>query len=137
MGWCKVTAVETNPDGTDAHETFPGSGGLTDPFIGREIGGKYRVVRRLGAWGMGAVYKALHLTTGGDVALKFLHGTAVHACSDSAASPPETSSCGRHRGYHRERAAALSADVWVGGLARQQHHEVGVAARGGSDHEAQ
>ena len=49
----------------------------TDPFIGREIAGKYRVVCRLGAGGMGAVYKAQHLTTGGDVALKFLHGTAV------------------------------------------------------------
>jgi len=48
-----------------------------DPFIGREFAGKYRVVKRLGAGGMGAVYQATHLTTGGDVALKFLHGTAI------------------------------------------------------------
>ena len=50
---------------------------LVDPFIGRELSGKYRVTKRLGAGGMGAVYKATHLATGGDVAIKFLHGTAL------------------------------------------------------------
>ncbi len=48
-----------------------------DPFVGRVIGAKYEVVRRLGTGGMGAVYKARHLQTGGDIALKFLHGTAA------------------------------------------------------------
>lgn len=51
--------------------------GLVDPIIGRVVAGKYRVGRRLGAGGMGAVYRATHLETGGDVAIKVLHGTAL------------------------------------------------------------
>ena len=48
-----------------------------DTFTGRIIAGKYAIKERIGAGGMGAVYRALHQQTGGDVAVKVLHGTAA------------------------------------------------------------
>ena len=48
-----------------------------DTLTGRTVAGKYAVKERIGAGGMGAVYRALHLQTGGEVAVKFLHGTAA------------------------------------------------------------
>ncbi|MCC6621300.1 MAG: serine/threonine protein kinase [Deltaproteobacteria bacterium] len=47
---------------------------MDDPLVGRIVAGRYRVEGRLGAGAMGAVYRARHATTGGELALKFLHG---------------------------------------------------------------
>src|SRR5919109_992432 len=44
-----------------------------DPFIGNTIKGKYRVLKKLGAGGMGAVYLAEQMSIGRKVALKMLH----------------------------------------------------------------
>lgn len=43
-----------------------------DPNLGRIVGGKFRVDRRLGAGGMSSVYAATHLELGEPVAIKFL-----------------------------------------------------------------
>lgn len=43
-----------------------------DPWIGRTIDGRYRVVRPLGDGGMGSVYEAEHLALGKRVALKVI-----------------------------------------------------------------
>lgn len=44
----------------------------TDPFVGKTIAGKYRIIELIGAGGMGAVYKAEHLLLKNIVALKIL-----------------------------------------------------------------
>jgi serine/threonine protein kinase len=44
-----------------------------DPFVGRTLDEKYCVEERLGAGGMGAVYRARHLQMDRPVAIKFLH----------------------------------------------------------------
>ncbi len=43
------------------------------PRIGEVIGGKYRLVRELGAGGMGAVYEGVHVEIGSRAAVKFLN----------------------------------------------------------------
>jgi len=42
-------------------------------LIGSELGGRYRIVRRIGAGGMGTVYEAIVRNTGARVAIKTLH----------------------------------------------------------------
>ena len=81
---------ETNIDVTDdevtrVREPFPKGPGsssagvsnhndtLKDPLTGRTIEGKYRIEAKLGAGGMGAVYRATRLVIGDEVAIKILH----------------------------------------------------------------
>src|SRR5580692_11238277 len=45
---------------------------LRDRVLGRTIGGRYAIVRQLGAGGMGAVYEARHTGTGRRVAIKVI-----------------------------------------------------------------
>jgi serine/threonine protein kinase len=46
----------------------------TDPFVGREIlDGQFRIVQRIGAGGMGSVYRAHEPSMGREVAIKILH----------------------------------------------------------------
>ena len=49
----------------------------TDPFVGRTLDEKYCVEERLGAGGMGAVYRARHLLMDRPVAIKVLHQRLV------------------------------------------------------------
>lgn len=62
-------------------ETCPNDGLVTidesmlearDPLLGKVIAGKYRVESHIGAGGMGSVYRARHLETGGPVAIKVM-----------------------------------------------------------------
>jgi eukaryotic-like serine/threonine-protein kinase len=53
---------------TDVSTTLPG----TDPLVGRTLDEKYYIEERLGAGGMGKVYRARHLSMDRPVAIKFL-----------------------------------------------------------------
>src|SRR5215213_7462713 len=44
-----------------------------DPFIGRVVGDRYRILGRIGEGGMGAVFRAEHVLMKKVVALKLLH----------------------------------------------------------------
>ena len=52
---------------------------LPDPLLARTIGGRYVIIERIGAGGMGTVYRARHDVVGRDVAIKFL---APDLCAD-------------------------------------------------------
>src|SRR5436309_2413482 len=52
-----------------------GNGVPADPLVGRVVGGRYRVLERLGSGGMGVVYKVEHTAMGKLAALKMLHPT--------------------------------------------------------------
>ena len=56
--------------------TCPLDGGrlieLPDPLLGRTIAGRYLITHKIGAGGMGTVYRARHEIVGRDVAVKFL-----------------------------------------------------------------
>jgi serine/threonine protein kinase len=45
---------------------------VSDPFIGTVVGDRYRIVRRIGVGGMGAVYRAEHTMMRRDLAIKVL-----------------------------------------------------------------
>src|SRR5262245_4763696 len=47
----------------------------SDPLVGRVVGGRYRVLERLGTGGMGVVYRVEHTAMGKMAALKMLHPT--------------------------------------------------------------
>src|SRR5262249_7078455 len=47
--------------------------GASDALLGRTIEGKYRIDAKIGAGGMGAVYRAHRMLIGDEVAVKILH----------------------------------------------------------------
>lgn len=60
--------------------------GLAAPgeLTGAVLGGKYRVMRRIGSGGIGAVYAAEHLALGSEVAIKVLRGAAAADAAEIA-----------------------------------------------------
>ncbi len=74
--------AESEADGAAAcplcrrcHEEDEVCGTLEDPRDGQIIGGRYQILRRLAAGGMGTVYEARHLVLERHFAIKILHAT--------------------------------------------------------------
>jgi|GEM_PF-1212379 len=86
---CPVCDREVDPEDAGERGVCPHDGaplirfGGADPMIGRTIGGRFTVERRLGSGGMGAVYAATQTSMGRAVALKVMHPR--YAQSDDAA----------------------------------------------------
>ncbi|HEY5955739.1 MAG TPA: serine/threonine-protein kinase, partial [Polyangiaceae bacterium] len=53
-------------------------------LIGTVLGGKYRILRRIGSGGIGAVYAAEHVALGHRIAVKLLRGAAAADASETA-----------------------------------------------------
>lgn len=50
----------------------------TDPFVGRVLAGRYRILRRLGSGGMGSVYLGLNIPLKQEIAIKVMYGELAH-----------------------------------------------------------
>jgi serine/threonine-protein kinase len=57
---------------------------LASDLTGVVLGGKYRILRRIGSGGIGAVYAAEHISLGSRVAVKVLRGAAAADASEIA-----------------------------------------------------
>lgn len=69
----------------------------SDPFVGREILGQFRIAEAIGSGGMGTVYRAHQASLDRDVAVKILH-------------PDLTQSADAVRRFHREAKVATSLE---------------------------
>ena len=69
-----ITANNTSSDSPTVLAPQP-SASITpaDPLIGHVLEGKYKLLKRLGEGGMGAVYRATRVHIGDEVAVKVLH----------------------------------------------------------------
>lgn len=52
-------------------------GAVKDPYLGKQVAGQFRIVRRIGSGGMGAVYKAEQPEMNRFVAIKILHSKYI------------------------------------------------------------
>jgi tetratricopeptide (TPR) repeat protein len=68
--------VGTNPFPTGPGGAEAEAGGEVDPLIGQLLGGRYRVIERLAAGGMGTVYRAEQLALRKEVAIKLVQDGA-------------------------------------------------------------
>src|SRR4029077_8346742 len=53
-------------------------------MVGSVLGGKYRILRKIGSGGIGVVYSAEHVAIGTEVAVKVLRGAAAMDASEIA-----------------------------------------------------
>ncbi|MGC4094550.1 MAG: serine/threonine-protein kinase [Polyangiaceae bacterium] len=74
----RIAALER---GLEAHGHFRDAAG---DLAGVTLGGKYRILRKIGSGGIGAVYAAEHIALGSRVAVKVLRGAAAVDASEIA-----------------------------------------------------
>ncbi|HEV8323233.1 MAG TPA: protein kinase [Myxococcota bacterium] len=75
MRYCSrcLAAYRTDPPRcpNDGAEVVPS---VEDPLVGHDIGGRYKIVKRIANGGMGVIYRAEHLEMGKHFAVKVLYG---------------------------------------------------------------
>jgi eukaryotic-like serine/threonine-protein kinase len=74
----RISALERGLALRGEAETAPGE------LVGTVLGGKYRIVRKIGSGGIGAVYAAEHLALASQMAIKVLRGAAAKDASEIA-----------------------------------------------------
>ena len=76
LGVATVTDVGLSSGRTAGGDLFP-SESVPDPYIGRTLDRRYEIVERLGAGGVGFIYRAKHAQLGRLVAIKVLQQYAA------------------------------------------------------------
>jgi serine/threonine-protein kinase len=71
-----------------------------EKLVGRTLNGRYRVIRKLGEGGFGAVFEGLQTATGRSVALKVLHPHNVQDATVVARFRREAEACSKLRNEH-------------------------------------
>ena len=74
----RISALERGLAMRGDSDTSPGE------LVGMVLGGKYRITRKIGSGGIGAVYQAEHIALGSQVAIKVLRGAAAKDASEVA-----------------------------------------------------
>src|SRR5262245_6100785 len=82
--------------------------GPLDPLVGTLLDRRYRIELRLAAGGFGAIYRAVHATSGRSVALKVLHPELVTDASVVARFRREGEALASLRDPHTIRAFELA-----------------------------
>jgi len=79
----RIAALER---GLQLRGDLPGEEGGAPPgeLDGVILGGKYKILKKIGSGGIGVVYSAQHVTLGGNVAVKVLRGAAARDASEIA-----------------------------------------------------
>ncbi len=95
MRYCEVCGAAFRHSRTCPRDGVALAAGAFDPFIGRVLGDRYRILERVGAGSMGQVYRAAHTRIACTFAVKVVWGDIAYDSAMQArfAREAETASC--------------------------------------------
>jgi serine/threonine-protein kinase len=78
MRFCQTCRASFQVLRTCPRDGTPTRADCEDPLLGHTLGGRYRVLDRIGSGGMGQVYRAAHVRIASLFAIKVLYGDVAH-----------------------------------------------------------
>ena len=78
MRYCEQCGAAFQSLDTCPRDRVPTRAGISDPLLDQVIGDRYRILQRVGAGGMGQVYRAAHTRIATLFAVKVLYGDIAH-----------------------------------------------------------
>jgi hypothetical protein len=78
MRYCEVCRASFQASGVCPRDRVRVRADIEDPLQGSVVGGRYRVLERIAAGGMGQIYRAAHTRIASLVAVKVLYGELTH-----------------------------------------------------------